>query len=528
MLRRLGLTYKSFYRSMHSIVLDEQELKIRNLLVDYCRYYQDNGGVPLTLRITGGWVRDKLLGRESHDIDIAVDHLSGEEFVSGLQAYLRQHDPELSMRHVHTIKMNPLKSKHLETCTTKLYDVDLDFVNLRSEEYSDDSRVPVIEFGTPEQDAMRRDATLNALFYNMNDSKVEDFTGTGLSDLKNGILKTPLPPVRTFLDDPLRILRLIRFACKFNFVIERSTLEAMMEIHNQKALSTKISKERIEIELRKALVSANPSYGLRLIYNCNLVESLFYVEELEQQFDRNALKSSVDRIPHHLQAASAIFPYFEQEVSSTTVEMSQAYRDFDDDFKFNFWLSMILHPYSVVPRVKNKDVYDQLLRMGLKCKKSDILKITAINMADRSPIDSFFETSVKRSDLGLYLRKFPGFADLNLLVQCFIDCIHGVRIENPLPTTPEPVSIPNEQINSIKTTIAKYEKLFAAVKELNLRDVHNLKPLLEGKTIANELGKKPGPWMKPVTDKVFIWQLDNPNGSAGECLEYIKSHCCAS
>ena len=85
----------------------------------------------------------------------------------------------------------------METCTTKLFGVDIDFVNLRSEEYTHDSRVPSIEFGTPEQDAVRRD-TLNALFYNLNQGEIEDYTKRGLSDLQNGILKTPLAPIKTF------------------------------------------------------------------------------------------------------------------------------------------------------------------------------------------------------------------------------------------------------------------------------------------------------------------------------------------
>ena len=92
---------------------------------------------------------------------------------------------------------------------------------------------------------------MNALFYNLNQGEIEDYTKRGLSDLQNGILKTPLAPIKTFLDDPLRIIRLIRFASKFNFVVESETLNAMKEEHNKSALLTKISKERIEIELRK-------------------------------------------------------------------------------------------------------------------------------------------------------------------------------------------------------------------------------------------------------------------------------------
>jgi tRNA nucleotidyltransferase (CCA-adding enzyme) len=94
--------------------------------------------------------------------------------------------------------------------------VFIDLVNLRSEEYAADSRVPVIEIGTPEQDAMRRDLTVNALFYNINTGQIEDLTGKGISDLQARICRTPLDPLQTFMDDPLRVLRAVRFARRFD------------------------------------------------------------------------------------------------------------------------------------------------------------------------------------------------------------------------------------------------------------------------------------------------------------------------
>ena len=162
---------------LHPIKLEPAELDICRALLSFCESYNKDKSGPqqLELRITGGWVRDKLLGKQSHDLDIAINHLSGEEFASRLLEYLAAEDPQLKAQSVHTIKKNPDKSKHLETCTTKLFGLDIDFVNLRSEKYTADSRVPVIECGTAEEDALRRDATLNALFYNLNQDKIEDF-----------------------------------------------------------------------------------------------------------------------------------------------------------------------------------------------------------------------------------------------------------------------------------------------------------------------------------------------------------------
>lgn len=254
-----------------------------------------------------------------------------------------------------------------------MYGIDLDFINLRSEEYAHDSRVPTIEFGTPLQDALRRDATLNALFYNLNEEKIEDFTERGMDDLENGVLRTPLPPVKTFLDDPLRILRLIRFASKFNFAIEAETMDAMREKHNQQALLTKISKERIEIELRKILTSHNPSYGLQLINYCDLSQSIFFVEELEKEFDDYQLELALSKIPHQVNVASAIYLTFEQLILDSKIK--SVFRKFlaDGDTRFNFWLSVILHPYSIVT-TKSKDIYHQYLRLGLMAKRVTSLR----------------------------------------------------------------------------------------------------------------------------------------------------------
>ncbi|GMG36402.1 unnamed protein product [Ambrosiozyma monospora] len=163
--------------------LTETETKITDLLNEYTKYYNDNIAAanpvelkPLTLRITGGWVRDKLLGKVSHDIDIGIDHLSGLDFVTGLKEYVdakarvetedskssecgknkengeedgskSDKQPRAVSRSMYKIEKNPEKSKHLETCTTKIYNVDIDFVNLRSEKYTEDSRIPTIEKG---------------------------------------------------------------------------------------------------------------------------------------------------------------------------------------------------------------------------------------------------------------------------------------------------------------------------------------------------------------------------------------------
>jgi tRNA nucleotidyltransferase (CCA-adding enzyme) len=217
---------------------------------------------PVVLRWAGGWVRDKLLGIESNDIDTAINSMTGEGFATAMRVFC---DVEAnSKRHgigpddvgsLHKVERNPEKSKHLETATTKLLGLVLDFVNLRKETYADDSRNPEVEFGTPEEDALRRDATVNALFYNLHTEQVEDFAG-GLEDLEKGLIRTPMEPLQTFLDDPLRVLRLVRFATRLQFKIDGETEEVMGNEKVLDKLKLKITRERVGVELEKMLKGA--------------------------------------------------------------------------------------------------------------------------------------------------------------------------------------------------------------------------------------------------------------------------------
>ena len=97
---------------------------------------------------------------------------------------------------------------------------EIDVVNLRTETYALDSRIPQIEIGTAEEDALRRDFTINSMFYNINEMKVEDLSGNGLSDMENKVIRTPIDPVITLQDDPLRIMRAVRFASRLSFEMD--------------------------------------------------------------------------------------------------------------------------------------------------------------------------------------------------------------------------------------------------------------------------------------------------------------------
>ncbi|KAM0843017.1 hypothetical protein ACQ4PT_057969 [Festuca glaucescens] len=255
--------------------LTEEEEKIFQRLLDVVCHFH----LGTTLRVAGGWVRDKLLGEQPADIDIALDNKTGLEFCVILNEYNKLIGEKLEEPQV--IQSNPDRSKHLETakmsvCSKK----EIDFVNLRSENYVESSRIPTMKNGTAEQDAYRRDLTINSLFYNINDNCVEDFTRRGIDDLKKGLIVTPLDPKATFLDDPLRVLRAIRFG-KFKHLL--------VDLNMHIEVTRYIVKESLKLPacLAKSVVGIHAASGkfaeFLLLFESNVASGTLK-EELEDVY----------------------------------------------------------------------------------------------------------------------------------------------------------------------------------------------------------------------------------------------------
>lgn len=233
--------------------LTELERRIFERVLAACAMFQ----LDTQVRVAGGWVRDKLLGLESQDIDFALDNMSGEEFANKLSEYVSSVGEKTSS--VGVIKVNPDQSKHLATATMKLLDMCIDINNFREEIYEANSRIPTISLSTAREDALRRDFCVNSLFYNIHTNKIEDFVG-GLDDLRKGLLRTPRDPFKTFSDDPLRILRAARFAGRFGFQVDDSISAAAQSPAIQQDLASKVSRERMGIEVGKMLHTYRASF----------------------------------------------------------------------------------------------------------------------------------------------------------------------------------------------------------------------------------------------------------------------------
>ena len=228
-----------------------------------------------TVYIVGGYVRDLLMQRKAPtDIDFVTEQ-SGIELAKAVGKELGD------------LKVSVFKT--YGTAMIKYKDLDLEFVGARKESYSEDSRKPAVETGTLEDDQKRRDFTVNALAISLNAENFGELIDpfNGREDMLNKILRTPLEPAQTYSDDPLRMMRAIRFASVLHFEIEKNSLEAI----RQEAERIKIvSMERIMVEFNKIMLSEKPSVGLKLMEETTLLEKIIPeltalrgIEEVEGQ-----------------------------------------------------------------------------------------------------------------------------------------------------------------------------------------------------------------------------------------------------
>ncbi|PIY12568.1 MAG: tRNA nucleotidyltransferase [Flexibacter sp. CG_4_10_14_3_um_filter_32_15] len=226
--------------------------------------------------VIGGFVRDFLLKRKKETKDLSIDI---DIVCIGSGITLAKHVAK-SYGKANNVFVNVSIFKRFGTAMITLEDaqtkqkIEVEFVGARKESYDFDSRKPTVEEGTLEDDQKRRDFTINALAVSLNGETYGKFLDPfdGLKDLRKKIIRTPLAPEKTFSDDPLRMLRAVRFASQLGFDIEVNTFEALS---TQKERIKIISQERITTELNKIILSNPPSYGFKLLYQCGLLELVF-------------------------------------------------------------------------------------------------------------------------------------------------------------------------------------------------------------------------------------------------------------
>lgn len=241
--------------------------------------------------VVGGYVRDIFLHRPSTDIDVVVVG-SGIEIATALASRLGK-SAHLAVY------------KNFGTAQVKYHHTEVEFVGARKESYSHDSRKPIVENGTLEDDQNRRDFTINAMAVCLNKERFGELVDPfyGLDDLNDKIIRTPLDPDITFSDDPLRMMRCIRFATQLNFYIEDETFEALTR--NKERIQI-ISKERIADELNKIILSPIPSKGFIDLDRCGLLELIFPELVALQGIEKKNGRAHKDNFYHTLEVLDNI------------------------------------------------------------------------------------------------------------------------------------------------------------------------------------------------------------------------------
>jgi len=502
-----------------SLTVDEKEIiSILNKVVEKM-------SPSTTLRAVGGWCRDKILGLPSNDLDIMVDNMSGEDFAKLVTQYL-------NIKNSHAIKSNPEKSKFISTAKAfiplssgKIQEID--FAQARKEIYHDNSRIPDVKLASPEEDAERRDITINSIFYNLRTRQIEDFTGKGIKDLISGVIRTPQDPLKTFKDDPLRIWRVIRFSSKYNFAIDQVTYEAMKDESLKSDIRNKVSKERIGEEFKKMISGPNPMNAIKILKDTGLFSDILdeALKGSKYEGKMSALNMNQDNPNHKLD----LWDHTMQVVYN----ILEKYQDADAEKRMVMILSALFHDlgklYSEIQTkrdgtekypghekgytsyLKHEEESAEISNLILKFLKLDplIKNVSELSRVHMQPHSLLRSKDASQKALRKFIRRCSELS-LNWLDVFNLSVADAYSKSKEID--PSVVQNYKELENSLNE----------ALLSLSIKADEKIKPILDGNEIMNILGIKPGPKMKEVTEFVKELKDENPNITKEEAAIKLK------
>ncbi|MFT4694970.1 MAG: poly(A) polymerase [Urechidicola sp.] len=400
--------------------------------------------------VIGGFVRDLLLDRPCKDIDIVIEG-------SGI---------ELAEKIAEKVKASKVSVfKNFGTAMIKLDDgFEIEFVGARKESYNRDSRKPTVEDGTIEDDQKRRDFRMNALAISLSKATFGDLVDPfgGVEDLKNKLIKTPLEAGITYSDDPLRMMRAIRFASQLRFNIHHTSLVAIRENKNRIEI---VSQERITTELNKIIMSEVPSVGFKLLYNTGLLQIIFPTMVKLYGVETIDRKSHKDNFYHTLEVLDNIAP----NTDNLWLRWSAIMHDIakPNTKRFDPRVGWTFHSHEVVG---SKMVKPEFKRLKLPLdnqmhyvRKMVFLHLRPIALTNKNTKDSAYRRLL-----------FEAGEDIDdLLTLCRAD-------------------ITSKNANKVKLYLERFDKVEKRIAEIETSDkIRNWQPPISGDIIMKTFDLKP-------------------------------------
>ena len=425
--------------------------KLTNPVFNLISEISDKEG--LETYVVGGFVRDLLLdrNREKADVDI-ITVGSGISLASKVASALHP-------------KLKVTVFKNFGTAMFSYKDVDFEFVGARKESYRQESRKPIVEDGTLEDDQKRRDFTINTLAICLNQERFGELLDTfnGVKDLENQIVRTPLEPEITFSDDPLRMLRAIRFATQLNFRIEDTTLNA---IAKQKSRIEIISSERITDEINKIILSPVPSLGFKLLDKTGLLEIILpEVQNLKGREVRDGIGHK-DNFYHTLEVLDRI----SKNTDDLWLRWSALLHDIAKPMakRFDKKLGWTFHAHNFIGE-KLVPVLFSRLKLPLNEKMKYVQKMVSLHMR---PIVLSEEVVTDSAVRRLLFDAGDDIDDLMLL------CEADITSKNP------------DKVNLFHSN---FQLVREKLKDIESRDsIRNFQPPVTGEVIMETFGLSPG------------------------------------
>ncbi len=399
--------------------------------------------------LVGGFVRDLLMGRNSKDIDVVVVG-DGISFAKQVANALGP-DAKLTV------------FKNFMTANVQSSEYEVEFVGARKESYRRDSRKPIVEEGTLEDDLRRRDLTINALAIGLQNSQhgqlIDHFNG--VDDLENRKIRTPLEPQETFEDDPLRMIRAIRFACQLGFWIEEKTLEA---IHTCKDRIKIVSQERITDELKKIIKANKPSIGFELLFDTGLLNLIF--PELANMYGVETVedKSHKDNLYHTLKVLDNVAEMNSNEWLRWAALLHDIGKP--QTKKFEPGHGWTFHGHEVVGAKMVPKIFKRL-RLPLNDKMKYVQKLVRLHLRPIPLTDEVTDSAIRR------LNYDAGDDIDDLLTLCKAD-------------------ITSKNQTKVKRFLRRFDEVWRKIQEVEEKDwIRNWQPPISGEEIMETFNIEP-------------------------------------